>query len=233
MVGCDTCGGWYHLKCCALTAAAVRNADTWECPVCTSATCEPAADHVEPHLQRIHRTRCPPVAELRDALRELVGCAARVPEEAVLRAALADVTAWEEAVAVATTVPPGRPGALGADAWCEIARQAAALEVDASAQRARCLHRLRVERWAVKAAAALAREGGVPLPDMQAVLARGAALQGAAESVAFKRASSAVADVRRMQERGKAIMAAIKAASTRTPEQVRLGLTLRRPQPSP
>lgn len=226
MVGCDTCSGWYHLKCCALSAAAVRNADTWECPVCHSASCEPAVDHVEQHLPRIHRTRCPPVTELREALRELVGFAARVPEESVLRAALADFGAWEDAVAVAANAPPGRPGAPGADAWCEIARQAAALEIDATAQRTRCLHRLRVERWAVKAAETLGRAGGVPLPDMQAVLAKGAALQGAAESVAFKRASSAVADVRRMQERGKAIMTAIKAASTRTPDQVCPGCSL-------
>lgn len=221
MVCCDTCGGWYHLKCCAVTAAAARNAETWECPVCQSASCEPAVDHVEPHLQRIHRTRCPSVGELREALQALVACAARLPEEGVLRSALADFGAWEDAVAAAAAAPPGRPGAPGADAWCEIARQSAALEVDASAQRVRALHRLRVERWAAKAAATLARSGGVPLPDMQAVLAKGAALQGAAESVAFKRASSAVADVRRVQERGKAIMTAIKAASSRTPDQAR------------
>lgn len=64
MVCCDHCSGWYHLRCCNLTAAAARNAETWACPICTSVTEAPVSDHIETHLARIHRTRCPTVQVL-------------------------------------------------------------------------------------------------------------------------------------------------------------------------
>ena len=73
MVCCDVCLDWYHLRCCNLTAAAAKSAVHWACPICASAAAHPPADLVEPHLPRIHVTRCATL-EVRPCMPRMHAC---------------------------------------------------------------------------------------------------------------------------------------------------------------
>ena len=106
-------------------------------------------------------------------------------------------------------------------AWIEVAKQSAAAEVDTSAVRGRVLARIRVERWAATTAKLLAQPGGAALADVEAALAAGAAIGGAAASVAFTQSTAAIAALRAVQDRSAPVLAAIRTANERSPEQVR------------
>jgi hypothetical protein len=105
-------------------------------------------------------------------------------------------------------------------AWIEVARQAAAIEVNVSDVRRRVLSRIRLERWAAGTSKLLDSKGGALLQDVTTALAAGASIAGAAESVAFQRGTAAVGELRSIQERSEAVLANISSAHERQPEQV-------------
>jgi hypothetical protein len=195
MVGCDTCEGWYHLRCCSVSASAARAASTWECPVCVAAAgdCNP-----EPLLAlavRINRTRVAPLPELRALLAQLQACAAQLPEEAALAAALADSGTWERRVRAALAAPAGRPEGPPANAWADAVRQALALEVGIADLLPALLARLRLERWCAATAALLRRSsagsgedtaGGVE--ELRQQLAASSGVPGAADTAVYRNA---------------------------------------------
>lgn len=95
------------------------------------------------------------------------------------------------------------------------------MEIEAGDVRTHVLARIRLERWAARTSKLLAREGGAPLEEVEAALAVGSSIAGAVESVAFKRGSSAADELRGVQDRSKTVLANIRNANERSPEQVR------------
>lgn len=102
----------------------------------------------------------------------------------------------------------------------ETAKQAAALEINATAMRAKILARIRVERWAANTSNLLSQAGGAPLADVEAALAAAADIEGAAASLPYTQATAAVAALRGVQERGTTVLASISAANERSAAQV-------------
>ena len=109
----------------------------------------------------------------------------------------------------------------GLQAWIEVAKQAAAIQIDASGIRMKVIARIRVERWAASTSKLLAQPGGAALADVEAALAVGATIDGAAASVAFTESTAAIAALLGVQERSAPVLAAIRTANERSPEQVR------------
>lgn len=107
-------------------------------------------------------------------------------------------------------------------AWIEVARQAAAVEIDATEVRTRILMRIAVERWSSATSQLLTRDGGAPLTDVDAALEAARSIEGAAKSAAYTRASEAVAALRDVRRRSSEVLGAIDHAHERSATQVRL-----------
>jgi hypothetical protein len=193
MVACDTCEGWYHLRCCSVSASAARSLSTWECPVCAATSGDQNPEPLLALAARVHRTRAAPLSELHASLRQLQACAAQLPEEAALAAALADADAWEQRVRRALAEPAGSPTSPAANAWADAVRQALALEAGAAELLPALLERLRLERWCSAVAALLRRSssgssevaaGGIE--ELRLQLAAAAKVPGAADTTLYR-----------------------------------------------
>jgi hypothetical protein len=224
MVACDTCGGWYHLKCCGVTAAAARAAKKWHCPLCTAASALSPADAVAAAGARFRRTRAPPVSELHDCLAALRACPAHLPEEAALARAVADVDAWAaRSAALAKAPPPAAAGgsaaaAAAAAALMEAAKEAVALETDTMPLLEQLLARLRLVRWC-GATAALVDGGatGGAVDELQELIAAAPDVAGATETEHYAAATAVAKQSDSLTARARALLAAVAAAPTRSP----------------
>jgi len=93
MIGCDTCGQWYHGPCVGVGKAAADALDDFICPACASR--QQKEYSFGPPLPLPKRTRRPTMCVVKALLREADELAIRIPESTVLSGILEQAEQWQ------------------------------------------------------------------------------------------------------------------------------------------
>lgn len=219
MLGCDTCGEWFHARCVGVTQSQMRSLRRFLCPVCLAIKGHTEA--LEGCVAKLQRTKRPGRDELAALLPEVEGLPVQPEEGELLGRVVRKFDRWKTATTRAVEVHEMSRTSEHAGSILQLSqgmlhcllKSALALEIDATAYADKVLRLLRCNKWRERAEAAIKPPAKLTPDGVAKLLAEGERLGiESAKDVTGVKLTAEVAKAEEWAQRARAHVEELRAA---------------------